>query len=552
MVANGPLRRRARCPRCRSPLRGSDDCQACGYNRRRSADDWIRTLCDRDSFRPLGPAYSADPLEFAADVAYTDALAATRLETCVDESVLAGWARIDGREIVAAVFDFRFFGGSLGVASGEKLVEALSTAARERLPFLLVVSSSGARMQEGLPALFQMARTSAAVLELREASVPFVALLADPTTGAAYASCANLADYVAAEEGALVAFGGPRVVRAITGRRTQGPRAEGLAEGGIVDAVFDRRHARELVAGLLDLLCATPGRDPVERVVLGPARPASNRWTLIESVRRPEWPTAVDWLGRLADRSVELRGDRSGLDDPVIRCAFADIGRTTFLVLAQDRSALDGAISAAGYRKALRALEIASRLRLPVLSIVDGAGAAVGPEADEGGIAHWVARSFAAVLESPTPVICLVVGQGSSGGALALSVGDRIYMLEHSMFSVISPEGAAAILPDVDRSPAEWADALRLAASDAFALGLIDGVVPQGGGRRSGRALVRQLRNLLVADARELSALDPLTLTRARRSRYLASTRHLLRPLPATSVGESAELTYLPLMSASG
>jgi acyl-CoA carboxylase subunit beta len=552
MVADDRLRRRARCPRCRSRLRGREDCQACGYSRRRSADDWIRILCDRDSFRALGLPYSADPLEFVADVRYADAHAATRLETCVDESVVAGMASIDGREIVVAVFDFRFFGGSLGVASGEKLVEALSTAASERLPFVLLVSSSGARVQEGLPALFQMARTSAAVLDLRDANVPFVALLADPTTGSAYASCANLADYVAAEEGALVAFAGPRVVRALAGRRTAGPRAESLAEGGIVDGVFDRRHARELVAQLLDVLRAPRGAEPVERVVLGPPRPVSKRWTLVESVRRHDSPTAVDWLDRLADRSVELRGDRSGFDDPVMRCAFAAIGRTTFLVLAQDRSALDGAISAAGYRKALRALEIAGRLRLPVLSIVDGAGATVGPEADASGIGHWVARSFAAVLESPTPVICLVVGQGSSGGALALSVGDRIYMLERSTFSVISPEGAAAILPGVDRSPADWADSLRLAASDAFTLGLVDGVVPQTGGRRSGRAVVRQLRNLLAADARELSAVDPSSLTRARRGRYLASTRHLLRPLPESSVGDSAKLTSLPLMSANG
>jgi acetyl-CoA carboxylase alpha subunit len=273
---------------------------------------------------------------------------------------------------------------------------------------------------------------------------------------------------------------------------------------------------------------------------------------LTESIRRPDWPTGLDWLERLADRSLELRGDRSGFDDPVLRCALAAIGGTRFVVLAQDRRALDGTIGPAGYRKAIRALEIAGRLRLPVLSIVDGGGAAVGPEADESGIAHAVASTFAAMLGLPTPVISLVVGQGSSGGALALSVGDRIYMLEDSTFSVIAPEGAAAILPGVERSPAGWAESLKLAACDAYGLGLVDGVVSQPEGRRSGRALVRQLRELLAADVHELLAMDPVGLTRARRDRYVVSTRHLLGPLPESTAVESWELGSLPRVSANG
>ena len=209
--------------------------------------------------------------------------------------------------------------------------------------------------------------------------------------------------------------------------------------------------------------------------------------------------------------------------------AFCELRDTNALILAQDRTAGDGMIRPAGYRKAQRALKIAARLGLPVLTLLDGPGAAVGEKADAEGIAYWLAETFAALLEQPTPVVSLVIGQGSSGGVIALAAADRLYMLEQSIFTVIAPEGAAAIISrDADAAP-DWAEALRLAAADAADLGLIDGVIPEPRGPRPVARALRARRARAVIDSAlgELRQHDPATLAGARRERFLNATRKL-------------------------
>jgi acetyl-CoA carboxylase carboxyl transferase subunit beta len=494
---------------------------------RLTAPEWVALLADGDSFEPFPTRrLDADPIGFVDDLPYHQRIVQARLETGLDESVVTGRARMGGRAVVLVVFDFRFFGGSLGVVSGEKIVRALTFAADEHIPVVMLVSSSGARVQEGLAALYQMARTAAAVTGLRESGVPFVSVLADPTMGAPYASCANLADVVLAERGALVGFAGPRVVTALSGRPTHGVRSEELFESGAVDAVVARRDLRDRVALALRLLDVRPRLPEAGTLSLPDPRPSSDRWGQLQSIRDPAWPTGAAWLSLLAERRFELMGDRAGGNDVAIICALAEIGGGHTMVLAQDRLATDGLIGPAGYRKALRALRVAARLRLPVISLVDTGGAVVGPDADRAAISYWLAECFATLLELPVPVISIVVGQGSSGGALALAVADRLYMLERATFSVISPEGAAAILENDQRSPAELSEAMKLTASDAYVLGLTDRVVPGRGPARRGQ--VRQVRRLLAADLAALSQYEPLELVARRRERYFELTRDLI------------------------
>jgi acetyl-CoA carboxylase carboxyl transferase subunit beta len=454
---------------------------------------------------------------------------------------VTGRARIGGRAVVLVVFDFRFFGGSLGVIAGEKIVRAVATGAEEHMPVVMLVSSSGARVQEGLPALYQMPRTAAAVTRLRAAGVPFVSILADPTMGAPFASCANLADVVLAERGALIGFAGPRVVAAVTGRPTNGVRAEELFTSGAVDAVVPRRELRDRLALVLRLLEDYPRPTEAEPVLVPDPLPSRDPWAQLQATRDPAWPTGVAWLGLLSERRFELTGDRIAGDDPALVCALAEVGAENVLVLAQNRLAGDGLIAPAGYRKALRALRVAARLQLPVISLVDTGGAVLGPDADRADISYCLAECFATLLELPVPVISIVVGQGSSGGALALAVADRLYMLEQSTFSVISPEGAAAILENDPRSPAELSEAMKLTAADAFALGLTDRVVP--GPTPGRRAQVRQVRQLLAADLVLLRQRDPSEIVASRRERYLALTRDLIvRRAPVADAELAARL----------
>ncbi|MEZ5100125.1 MAG: carboxyl transferase domain-containing protein [Thermoleophilia bacterium] len=522
------------CPRCAHALDLHGACEACGYARRLSAREWIDLLVEPRTFAPFGPALVADPIEFRHEASYPDQLAQARSTTGADESVQSGRALVGRRAVVVVAFDFAFLGGSLGVAAGERVVEALTTAAAEGVPAVMVVASSGARMQEGLPALFQMARTSAAAVELRRAGVPFVAILTDPTTGAPYASVANLADVVLAERGALVGFAGPRVVEAVTGEPAEGLRADELGERGILDAALARTELRPALATLLELLVRRPPLSEAgQRLALPLPQLPADRWALVQAIREPGWPSGRAWLDGLAERQFVLRGDRTGEDDPALVVALAEIAGERVLAIAQDRSGGTGLVGPAGYRKAIRGLRIAARLRLPVLTILDGPGAAVGAEADRQGIAVWLAESFAALLEQPTPVVSLVVGQGSSGGAIALAAGDRILMLERSIFSVIAPEGAAAIISrDPGRAP-EWAEALRLSAADAQRLGLVDGVLPEPRSPVLSHALrVRRARVVLARAFAELRTQPAEELTARRRQRFLDATRPLARPAP--------------------
>lgn len=518
------------CWRCGARRDPYSTCPSCGHAARLRAREWIELLVDGDSFDQISAPVSADPLAFDLDESYRDQLEEARARTEQNDAVLAGRARLDERDVVIAAFDFGFLGGSLGIAAGERIVDVLSHAAQTATPAVMVVASSGARMQEGLAALFQMVRTSAAAVELRNARCPFVAVLADPTTGAPYASVANLADVVIAESGALIGFAGPRVVEAVTGEATEGLHAEELVERGIVDAAVPRFQLRATVSDVVDLLMNPAALAGPERAKPLP-RPKvpSDRWALVESIREDAWPSGRAWLEAISERHFELRGDRTGEDDPALVAAICELRETHALVLAQDRKGGDGLIRPSGYRKAQRGLKIAARLGLPVVTLLDGPGAAVGVEADAEGIAYWLAETFAALLEQPTPMVSLVIGQGSSGGAIALAAADRLYMLEQSIFTVIAPEGAAAIISRDPTSAPEWAEALRLAAADAADLGLVDGVIPEPRGpRRIARVLrARRARTVIDVALAELRQQNPAELPAMRRERFLNATRTL-------------------------
>ena len=525
-------RARRRCQHCAAWLDRDGRCPTCGLAHRLGAMEWIELLAERGSFRPVGASAEADPLRYSDEVPYPELLRNARERTGVDESVISGRARIGGHEVALAVFDFGFLGGSIGVVAGDRIVRILAVAEEERIPTVVLVCSSGARMQEGLPSLFQMPRTAAAVLGLRHAKVPLITVLADPTTGAGYASCASLADVVLAERRALVNFAGPRVVEAISGELEEPLRAEELEIRGLVDQVVARGQLSRAVADVLRLVDSRPRQeDQPGTVQLSPPGAVGDRWARLQTLRGSDWPTGVWWLGALADRMVVLRGDRSGADDPTLVMALAEIGGVSMLVVATDRLAGGGLIGAAGYRKARRGLAVATRLGLPVLTLVEGPGAAVGRAADESGIAPALAECLAALLEHPAPTIALVVGEGSSGGAVALTATDRLFMLERSTFSVISPEGAAAILDRVGRPARAMADTLRVTAADAFELGLVDGVVPAPvAGKLTRRRGIRQVRDLVLGEISALRALTAAELAEGRRARYVLSTRHLLRP----------------------
>ncbi len=408
---------------------------------------------------------SADPLAFPG---YADRLADAER---AGESVRTG--RTEHHVLIEGRFDV--LGGSMGVVHGEKVVRAFDRAVSERLPVVVVTQSGGARMQEGMVSLVQMARTTAAARRHAEAGFLSVAVHRSPTTGGVFASYGSLCSLSAVEAGAVIGFAGPRVVEQTIGVSVAG-RSHSAATAyaqGLVDAVLSPDEVRpwlDAALGLADRPLPAPVRaEPDERC---PSEPGA--WG---EVRRARWagrPTGIDIAAVLCRSWVDLHGS-----DPVVRVGLAtlDPSGARAVVVASDRYGGAGRPTPAGYRLAQRAIGLAGRLGLPLVTLVDTPGAEPGPEAEADGVAREIAATFSAMAALPTVSVAVCVGEGGSGGALALAAADRLFLQEHAVFSVIGPEGAAAILErDAAKAPLV-APLLRLTSGDAVALGVADGVV---------------------------------------------------------------------------
>lgn len=517
-----------RCPRCDAELDGAAlegswyVCPACGAHLPIPARLRIAQLADPGSFREYDrDLISVDPIGFTDHKPYVARLREAEARTGLREAVLTGRARIGGVPCVLVVFDFAFLGGTIGSCVGERVARAFERATRRRRPLVAVVSSAGARMQEGPLALFQVSKVMAALLRHEQAGLPFVALLTHPAFGGALTSFASRADVLLAEPEALMGFVGPRVAEGAFGERLveAAYRSEAWLQQGLVDEVVPRPGQRERIGELLQLLRPVSPRtpQPAPRVPEPPFGEGS-AWDVVQGVRHPDRPTALQYLRRIAHPFVELRGDRATEDDPAVVGGLARIAGYPVVVIAQERSRRGGLASPAGYRKAIRLLRLAHKVRLPVVTLLDTPGA----DAEHPGIAHALAECLGAMLSVRSPTVGVLTGEGAGAGTISLAAADRLLMLEGAVCSVMTPEGAAAILyRDPSRAP-EMAERLRLRATDLRALGLVDRIVPEppGGAHTDPDAAAELLGAALGEALREVAALPERRRLRQRYRRY--------------------------------
>ncbi|MFG2041508.1 carboxyltransferase subunit alpha [Dactylosporangium sp. NPDC048998] len=531
----------ALCAGCRIPLyaprlaRNLGVCPECGHHHRLGAPERIAQLLDPHSVRPL-PAPAAEPAQ-DTDPGYAGKLARARAATGLSEAVVCVRGTIEGLPVIAAVMDFRFLGGSLSAAVGELVTRAAETALAERTPLLLVPASGGARMQEGTVALMQMAKTSQALAQLDEAGILTVAVITDPTYGGVAASYASLCDVTVAEPGARLGFAGPRVIAQTIGRALPPSfqTAEYLLEHGLIDAIRPRPALRGTLARLLTVGTRREGppqpSGPGDAVLRDPAGlPERDAWETVRQARNVDRPTTVDYLGRIFTDVERLHGDRIGGDCPAIVGALARLDGIPVLVLGHQKGHTARELAAsrygmptpAGYRKAARLMRLAAKLGLPVVTLVDTPGAYPGPEAEEQGQAIAIAENLRLMAGLPVPVVAVVTGEGGSGGALALALANRVLVLSGAVYSVISPEGCAAILHGDPVMAPQAARSLRLTAPDLLRLGIVDGVVPEppGGAHTDTAEAARLLRAALVQELRALLPLNPPRLIVGRHARF--------------------------------
>jgi acyl-CoA carboxylase subunit beta len=540
------------CPECRGMIyhkrlaRNLQVCPDCGNHHRLTAHARIGQLFDEARVELLDVAVrSIDILEFTDTKPYPVRLADARAVTGLDESVVLASGTINGNPVIAAVMDFRFMGGSLGAAVGELITRAAELALEDRVPLLIVTASGGARMQEGAISLMQMAKTSQAIGQLDEAGILTISLITDPTYGGVAASFSTLCDVIIAEPGARLGFAGPRVIEH-TIRQTLPPgfqTAEFLMERGLVDIIRPRNALRTTLARLLSLdqsqpptrvrgVAAQPPTRETDVVVRDPTQlPDADAWQNVQMARTLDRPTTMDYLSWAFDDFEELHGDRLGGGDcSAIVGGMARLGGVPVMVIGHQKGRTPaelvsrnyGMPTPGGYRKAARLMRTAAKLSLPVITLVDTPGAYPGIEAEERGQSVAIAENIRLMAGLPVPVVTLVIGEGGSGGALALAVSDEVLIFSHGVYSVISPEGCAAILwNDRGMAPAAAA-ALRLDARALLHLGIVDGVVlePEGGCQADPPLAAQRVRTALVAALRRLSGVDGCALVARRRARF--------------------------------
>ncbi|ETK32492.1 carboxyl transferase domain-containing protein [Microbispora sp. ATCC PTA-5024] len=423
------------------------------------------------------PADRAEP-----GSAYAADLAAARARTGYDESVVTGEGLLDGRRVAVVACEFSFLAGSIGVAAAERLVRAVERATAERLPLLAAPASGGTRMQEGALAFTQMVKITAAVGAHRAAGLPYVVYLRHPTTGGVFASWGSLGHVTAAEPGALIGFLGPRVFEALYGHPF--PRgvqvSENLFAHGLVDAVVSAEDAREIAIRALSVLCAPRrglerGPEPEESADDVPA------WEAVSRSRRDDRPGVRSLLKLGAADVTPLHGTGTGEDDPGLLLALARFGAAPAVVLGQDRrrQRAGNALGPAGLRVARRGMRLASELGLPLVTVIDTAGAALSRAAEEGGLAAEIARCLADLVMLDAPTVCLLLGEGAGGAALALLPADRVVCAQHAWLSPLPPEGASAILYRTVDFASEIAAAQGVRAVDLRRDGIVDRVVPE-------------------------------------------------------------------------
>ncbi|GAA4827567.1 acetyl-CoA carboxylase, carboxyltransferase subunit beta [Saccharopolyspora rosea] len=491
------------CPSCATPYYGKRwaellrVCAECGHHDRLTAWQRLEQLSDPGHLELLDSApLPDDPLGFVDTRPYPERLAEARDRTGLDEAVLCARIRVLGTPAIAAVMDFGFMGGSLGSAVGERITAAAETALAERVPLLLVTASGGARMQEGALSLMQMARTSIALEQLNAAGILTASLITDPTYGGVAASFAAATDVVVAEPGARMGFAGRRVIEQ-TIRQQLPPgfqTAEFLAERGFVDLVVPRSGLRRALGKLLAVGAAAADesrRPPLRSGDPGVGDPdllpEPAPWDQVRGARDLDRPTALDYFAQIFEDFQELRGDRLSGDCPSVVAGTAWLDGRPVIAIGQQkghdpaelRDRNFGMPAPAGYRKAARLMRLADKLGLPVVALVDTPGAYPGAAAEEQGQAFAIAENLRLMAALRVPVVTAVIGEGGSGGALALAVADRVLMFSGATYSVISPEGCAAILWNAPEAAAEAAAALGLTARDLLRHGIVEAVIPE-------------------------------------------------------------------------
>ena len=511
-------------------------CPKCGGYFRVHAYRRVEMIADEGSFEEWDKEMEfVNPLDFKG---YEEKVAGLKERTRLNEAVVTGKASINGSPVVLGICDGRFMMASMGYIVGEKIARAVERATEERLPVIIFTCSGGARMQEGIVSLMQMAKTSAALKRHSDAGLLYITVLTDPTTGGVTASFGMLGDIILAEPKALIGFAGPRVIEQTIGQKLPKgfQRAEFLLEHGFVYRIIEREEMKDVLGQILKMHSEKGFADTdvkaAHKMNAGFAKTEKSlsAWDRVQISRKKNRPVGTDYIEALFDDFMEFHGDRYFKDDHAIVGGIAHFHGMPVTVIAQAKGKttkenLDRNFSMPspdGYRKALRLMKQAEKFGRPVICFVDTPGAFCGLEAEERGQGEAIARNLYELSGLKVPVLSVVIGEGGSGGALAMAVADEVWILENAIYSVLSPEGFASILWKDSKRAAEAAEVMKLTADDLKRLGVVEQVIaePEEFTAETMEPVAMELEVQIMDFLEKYTVMDPESLTGRRYKRF--------------------------------
>ncbi|CDD37084.1 acetyl-coenzyme A carboxylase carboxyl transferase subunits beta/alpha [Clostridium sp. CAG:356] len=500
-------------------------CPNCGKHFRISARRRIKQIIDEGTFEEIGENLeTADPLNFEGYLKKAEML---KQKTKIDEAVKCGTGKINGKEVAIAIMDGNFMMGSIGSCVGERITLTIETSIEKRIPLIIFCVSGGARMQEGIISLMQMAKTSAALAKHNEAGLLYISVLTDPTTGGVTASFASLGDVILAEPNALIGFAGPRVIeQTIKQKLPEGfQRAEFLLQHGFIDKIVERKDMKETLYKIIN--CTEKKRSQVCNCTEKKRSQVCNTpkksdlkcaWEKVCLARMAERSKTMEYINEIFTDFIELHGDRCFGDDKSIIGGIALLGDIPVTVIGEQKGKNIkenmernfGMPNPEGYRKALRLMKQAEKFNRPIITFIDTPGAYPGMGAEERGQGEAIARSICEMSNLKVPIICVVIGEGSSGGALAIGVGDRIVMLENAVYSILSPEGFASILYKDSGKAKEAAENMKITAKDLQKFEIVDKIIeePESGVQDDFENVANNLKVYITDEIQELELLS--------------------------------------------
>lgn len=447
---------------------------------RLSATTLINEVLDPGSY----VSWDSPPVYGTISDDYHASLARAREKSQVDEAVITGEGTVFGARVAFVLSEFDFLGGSIGAATARRIIAAIHKATELKLPLLISPSSGGTRMQEGTPAFVLMVSITTAIYRHQDAHLPFLVYLRNPTTGGVMASWGSAGHFTFAEPGALLGFLGPRVVELTTGTSIpeQVQRAENLAQVGVIDGVISPQQLRGAVQKITEVLLTPPVTTQPPFTDPTPPQAPSSAWDAITATRNPERPGLQQLLDRLGTETrIELSGTGDGRKSPAVRVVLTRIGGRPVVVIGQDRhnQTLHTPLGPAALRFARRGIALAKSLQIPLISIIDTAGAELSQAAEEQGLAGSISRTLGELVDVDVPTVSVILGQGCGGGALAMLPADKVLAAKNAWLSPLPPEGASAIIyRDTSHAP-QMMEEQNVTAAKLQAAGVIDELIDE-------------------------------------------------------------------------